>query len=78
VQGTQDELESTLETELARLIGDDGLVVSKVSTVAEADGVMRVTLRAECEQQIGEAVPLTNAELADIESQISDTKESTP
>jgi similar to stage IV sporulation protein len=77
-QEAQDELESALETELARLIGDDGLVVSKVSTVTKTDGVIRVTLRAECEQQIGEAVPLTNAELADIESQISDTKESTP
>jgi Putative stage IV sporulation protein YqfD. len=74
-QGTQNELESALEKELAHLVGDDGSVISKDCTATETDGLLRVTLRTECEQQIGTAVPLTDAELATIESQILNTKE---
>lgn len=69
------ELEMQLMTELLADIGEDGEVVSAAFTASERDGVLYVTLRAECREEIGRAVPLTEAERMDIQSKIPETEE---
>lgn len=67
----REELEAMLMQTLAREIGEDGTVSSAAFTASEEDGVLRVTLRAECEEQIGVLVPLTEEQVEDIEARIS-------
>lgn len=69
------ELEQQLMTELCGSIGEDGEVVSAAFTASEQDGVLFVTLRAECREEIGRTEPLTEAELMDIQWKIPDTEE---
>ncbi len=69
------ELEQQLMTELLQDIGEEGEVLSSAFTSSERDGVLYVTLRAECREEIGRTVPLTEAELMDIQSKIPETEE---
>lgn len=69
------ELEARLMEELLEDIGSEGEVVSSAFTATEADGVLYVTLRAECHEQIGAARPLTEQDLWDIEAKIPKTEE---
>ena len=51
-------LTATLEAD----VGDDGRVTEQEVTVEEQDGLLLVTLRAECEEQIGRSVPAREPE----------------
>lgn len=70
------ELETQLMEELCSDIGTDGEVLSCSFTAGESDGVLYVTLRAECHEQIGVSVPLTEAQRWEIQSKIPKTEES--
>ena len=50
-------LEQTLYDTLERLIGPDGEIVSQHFAVAKSGGMLVLTLRCECEQEIAEARP---------------------
>lgn len=69
------ELERQLMEELLEDIGEDGEILSSAFTASEQNGVLYVTLRAECREEIGCTEPLTEAELVDIQSKIPDTEE---
>lgn len=69
------ELEYQLMEELMRDIGEDGEILSSAFTASEQDGLLYVTLRAECREEIGCTVPLGEAELMDIQSKIPETEE---
>ena len=69
------ELEQQLMAELLEDIGDEGEILSSAFTASERDGVLYVTLRAECREEIGCTVPLTEEELMDIQSKLPDTEE---
>lgn len=71
----REELEAQLMAELLARIGDTGTVTESVFTASEADGVMYVTLRAECTEEIGVTVPLTEAELSAVQAKIPRTEE---
>ena len=70
-----EELSEKLREELARRIGETGEIVSEEYTVWEAEGMVYVTLEAECREQIGVTVPLSAEEIAGIESRIPKTAE---
>lgn len=70
------ELEETLMTELVGRIGEEGEVASAVFTASEQDGMLYVTLHAECRERIGRSVPLTAEELWLIQSKIPQTEDS--
>ncbi len=55
----REELEALLMQTLKTEIGGDGTVDDAVFTASEKDGVMRVTLRAECTEQIGRREAVT-------------------
>lgn len=67
----REELEALLMQALLDAIGEDGTVTEAQFTASEKDGALRVTLRAECVEQIGVSVPLTEDEIAAIEARIS-------
>ena len=69
------ELEQQLMEELLADIGEEGEVLSSSFTASEQNGVLCVTLRAECREEIGRTEPLTEAELMDIQSKIPNTEE---
>ena len=50
-------LEGRLEESVIQALGEDGEVVGKDFTAAVADGVLTVTLKAECQEEIGRFVP---------------------
>ena len=52
-----DVLAQTLNETLQRRIGPDGEVLESHLTQSEQNGLLTVTLRAECEQEIGMEVP---------------------
>ncbi len=52
-------LEEQLSLQLERLLGEDGTVVSQSFSAREKDGMLRVTLNAECTEEIGREVPGT-------------------
>ena len=54
-------LEERLLERLEALIGEDGEVLDTVFTVREEDGMLAVTLRAECREQIGREVPFAGS-----------------
>ncbi len=60
----REELESFLYAELLARIGAEGEVTRLDFSASEAEGVLTVTLRAECEQEIGRTVPMTPEEIA--------------
>lgn len=50
-------LKERLQTRLESLVGEDGEVMGVDFTAREADGLLIVTLKAECREQIGHEVP---------------------
>ncbi len=74
----REELEALLMEELLSRIGEDGTVRTASFSASEHDGLLYVTLRAECEETIGETVPLTAEEIAGIRMKIPQTEEQTP
>ncbi len=71
------ELESQLMEELREEIGQEGSVLSATFTASEAEGLLLVTLRAECHESIGIYRALTEQELWDIQAKIPKTEEDT-
>ena len=57
------ELEAMLAERLKKEIGETGSITSQNFSVSEADGLVRVTLRAECLEDIAKTVPLNDSEL---------------
>lgn len=64
-----------LMEELMARIGPQGRVLNSHESAAASEGVLTVTLRARCREEIGQTVPLTDAEIA---SKIPSTKEEDP
>ena len=62
-------LEQALKQALQARIGEDGEIVSAAFTAAERDGVLIVTLRAECEQEIGVSRAISPEEMQQIQAQ---------
>ena len=50
-------LEQQLLTRLDQLLGDTGREVSHSFSAVEEDGLLKVTLTAECEEELGRFVP---------------------
>lgn len=69
------ELEAQLMEELLSDIGPEGTVEDYTFTALERDGMLYVTLRAECREEIGTVRTLTEEELMEIESKIPKTEE---
>lgn len=67
----REELEAMLMKTLLEEIGEDGEILSASFTASEEDGVLRVTLHAECAESIGVIRPLTEAEIEEIASRVS-------
>lgn len=74
----REELEAELMDALRERIGENGSVTESVFTASVTDGVLYVTLRAECSEKVGVTVPLTEEERFAIRSAISDTEEDNP
>ncbi len=66
----QEAMEQLLTEELSSRMEEGGQVLASQFSHSVADGVMYVTLRAECREQIGRYEPLTPQELAQIEEKI--------
>jgi sporulation protein YqfD len=69
----EEELSQVLMEELCSRIGEDGQVVSYTYTSSQTDGVLYVTLHAQCQEQIGITVPWGN-----IQTEIPQTEETDP
>lgn len=69
------ELEQQLMEELLGDIGENGEVLSSSFTSSQEDGVLYVTLRAECREEIGCTAPLTETDRMDIQSKLPETEE---
>lgn len=69
------ELEGQLYEELLRRIGEGGEVLQSSFTASESEGLLTVTLRAECREEIGQTVPMSPQEIA---SKIPATEEAEP
>ena len=72
----QSELEGQLMETLLDVVGEDGEIISYEFTTSQKGDIMYVTLRAECREQIGIAVPLTADDLMEIESKIPKPEDS--
>ena len=66
----REEMEERLMERLLAAIGPEGQVTDSTFTASEEEGALYVTLRAECREQIGVEMPLTEAELAEIQKMI--------
>ena len=66
----REEMEQQLMDVLLDKIGQDGQVLQSRFNASEKNGVLYVTLRAECREQIGGEVPLTAEDLAAIQAKI--------
>lgn len=62
-------LEQALMQQLQARIGEDGAIVSSAFTAAERDGALIVTLRAECEQEIGVSRDISPEEMRQLQAQ---------
>ena len=69
------ELEAQLMEELLSDVGPEGTVTEFSFTASEEEGILRVTLRAECHESIGVSEPLTEEDLLEIQSKIPKTEE---
>lgn len=56
-QAAQAMLEQRLEGELIQALGEDGELVNRTATAVVSGGVLTVTLKAECREEIGRFVP---------------------
>ena len=74
-QELPEELEQLLYGELKERIGPEGEILSASSRVWEENGLLCVTLSAECRERIGEAVPLTEEEIGAVYAKIPKTEE---
>ena len=54
---TQAMLEERLDRELRELLGETGQVVSQTYSAVQRSGALRVTLTAECREELGRFVP---------------------
>ena len=68
--GLREQMEELLMQRLLQAVGPDGEVTESQFTASAEDGVMYVTLRAECREQIGTEAPLSEADLAAIQEKI--------
>ena len=66
----REEMEAQLMELLEQSVGEDGEILSASFTASEGDGVMYVTLHAECREPIGRDQPLTAEDLYDIQIRI--------
>lgn len=57
LEAARDMLEGQLQTRLTALVGEGGEVVDMDFSARESDGLLIVTLKAECREQIGREVP---------------------
>ena len=57
VEAAQALVEEGLARRLQDLIGPDGQVLSQNFTARVADGMLEVTLSAECQEEIGQEMP---------------------
>ncbi|MCD7749774.1 MAG: sporulation protein YqfD, partial [Oscillospiraceae bacterium] len=71
----REELEEMLIAALAEEIGQEGEMLSAQFTASSGNEVLYVTLFAECEEQIAEAVPMTAEEILEIQEKIVVTEE---
>lgn len=62
-------LEQALTQQLQARIGADGEIVSAAFTATERDGALIVTLRAECEQEIGVSRAISPEEMQQLQAQ---------
>ena len=69
------ELETRLRETLADAIGEDGEVLSSRFSASMEDGALYGTLRAECREQIGQTVPFTDEDLAEVQDKVLHAKE---
>lgn len=67
----REELEAMLMQALCSGLSEEGTVTSAVFTASETEGLMRVTLRAECEEQIGMLTLLSEEDISQINAGIS-------
>ena len=77
-QELTEELQGLLMEDLAHRIGESGAVRTAAFSQMERDGMLYMTLSAECEEDIGVTEPLTQADLAEIRSKIPRTKDQDP
>lgn len=71
----REELEAMLSEELARRMGEDGEIISARFTATTGDGLLYVTLHAECNERTGTAVPLDAEDIYLINSKIPKTED---
>ena len=71
----REQLEEQLMASLLSQVGPEGEVLASTFSAARSGETIRVTLRAECREQIGAERPLTEAELAEIERKIPKTED---
>ena len=71
----QEDMQTQLMDTLLAEIGQDGEVLDSGFAASEENGVLTVTLRAECREQIGTEVPLTAEDLAAIQAKIPPKEE---
>ncbi|MCD8117158.1 MAG: sporulation protein YqfD [Oscillospiraceae bacterium] len=74
----REELEAALTTALAGEIGPEGEILSARFTASGGDGVLYVTLFAECQEQIAQAVPMTAEEILEIQEKLVTIEEAEP
>ena len=71
----REELEAMLSAELSRRMGEEGEIISSRFTCTEGDGLLYVTLHAECSEKAGTAVPLDAEDIYLINSKIPKTED---
>ena len=76
--GLPQDMEDQLSNLLRREVGEDGEILSCQFTASEGDGLLYVTARAECREQIGRDELMTETDIAQIMAQIPKTEEEDP
>ncbi|MCD8321437.1 MAG: sporulation protein YqfD [Oscillospiraceae bacterium] len=74
----REEMEAMLLAALSEELGQTGEILSARFTASNGDGVLYVTLFAECQEQIAQAVPMTAEEILEIQEKIVVTEEAEP
>ena len=69
------EMEQLLMQTLQSSLAENGEIISADYTASEKEGLMYVTLRAECREQIGTPVPLTEKDFYEIEQKMPKTED---
>lgn len=71
LDGAQSLLEERLRQELEALVGEDGQILSRRYSARAAEGILRVTVTAECVEEIGREVPAPDSDLPPAEVTLS-------